>query len=63
MRETDMMSHWGAPEFAFSLPCLDPVRERDVIDRIRLELAGRLSTSDLLGSTAGFGIVDAVTCA
>lgn len=42
---------------------LNPAQANDVIDRIRLGLAARLSTSDLPTFTVSFGIVDADACA
>lgn len=63
LRETDLMARWGGEEFAFAFRDLDATQARDVIDRIRLELSARLSTSDLPGFTASFGIVAADSCA
>ncbi len=63
LRETDLMARWGGEEFAFAFRDLDATQARDVIDRIRLELSARLSTSDLPGFTASFGIVAADCCA
>ncbi|MEK7425173.1 MAG: diguanylate cyclase [Actinomycetota bacterium] len=62
VRQSDVIARWGGEEFAFAFPNLDPVEARDVIDRMRLELAGRLSTSDLPGFTVSFGIVAADEC-
>jgi diguanylate cyclase (GGDEF)-like protein len=63
IRETDLMGRWGGEEFAFSFLGLDPTQARDTLDRIRLELAVRLSTSDLPGFTVSYGIVAADECA
>jgi diguanylate cyclase (GGDEF)-like protein len=63
LRQTDLMGRWGGEEFAFAFTNIDPVQAQATIDRIRLELAARLSTSDLPGFTASFGIVDASSCA
>jgi diguanylate cyclase (GGDEF)-like protein len=63
LRHTDLIGRWGGEEFAFAFTDLDPEQAQATIDRIRLELSVRLSTSDLPGFTASFGIVDAAGCA
>ena len=63
LRQSDLMARWGGEEFAFVFCELEPAQTRDVLDRIRLELSARLSTSDLPGFTCSFGIVDAERCA
>ncbi len=63
LRQNDLMARWGGEEFAFAFADLDPTDTTAVIDRIRLELAARLSTSDLPGFTASYGIVAAERCA
>jgi diguanylate cyclase (GGDEF)-like protein len=63
LRQGDLMARWGGEEFAFAFCDLDPVQARNVLDRIRLELAAILSTSDLPGFTCSFGIVDTERCA
>jgi diguanylate cyclase (GGDEF)-like protein len=63
LRSTDLMARWGGEEFAFAFCELGPQQADDIIDRVRLELAARLSTSDLPGFTVSFGIVDAERCA
>ena len=63
LRHTDLMCRWGGEEFAFAFSEVTPTQARDSIDRIRLELSARLSTSDLPGFTVSFGIVDAHRCA
>ena len=63
LRQDDMMARWGGEEFALAFANLDPADTNAVIDRIRLELAARLSTSDLPGFTASYGIVAADMCA
>ena len=63
LRSTDLMARWGGEEFAFAFCDLEPSQARDAIDRIRLELAARLSTSDLPAFTVSFGIVAADACA
>ncbi|MEY2552290.1 MAG: hypothetical protein QOC57_150, partial [Ilumatobacteraceae bacterium] len=63
LREGDLIARWGGEEFAFAFVNLDPQSACDAIDRIRLELAGRLSTSDLPRFTVSFGVVAASECA
>ncbi|MCU1366250.1 MAG: hypothetical protein JWN39_1889 [Ilumatobacteraceae bacterium] len=63
LRQSDLMARWGGEEFAFAFCDLDPNDANALIDRIRLELAARLSTSDLPGFTASYGIVAAGQCA
>ena len=63
LRQNDLMARWGGEEFAFAFTDLDPTNTDAIIDRIRLELAARLSTSDLPGFTASYGIVAAEQCA
>lgn len=62
LRDGDLIARWGGEEFAFAFANLDPEKARDAIDRIRLELAVRLSTSDLPSFTVSFGIVAADEC-
>jgi diguanylate cyclase (GGDEF)-like protein len=63
LRQTDLMARWGGEEFALALCDLNPPQARDIIDRIRLGLSVRLSTSDLPAFTVSFGIVDTDACA
>lgn len=63
LRANDLMARWGGEEFALAFCDLTPGQAADIIDRIGLELAARLSTSDLPGFTVSFGIVDAERCA
>ena len=63
LRQSDIMARWGGEEFAFAFADLEPGQADAVIDRIRLELAARLSTSDLPGFTVSFGLVAAQHCA
>lgn len=63
LRQNDLMGRWGGEEFAFAFCDITPAQAQSTIDRIRLELSARLSTSDLPGFTASFGIVDASNCA
>jgi diguanylate cyclase (GGDEF)-like protein len=62
LRQTDLMARWGGEEFAFAFCELNPSQANEVIDRIRLGLGARLSTSDLPTFTVSFGIVDADAC-
>jgi diguanylate cyclase (GGDEF)-like protein len=62
LRQSDVIARWGGEEFALALPGLDPDEAAAVIDRIRLELAARLSTSDLPGFTVSYGVVAAHEC-
>jgi diguanylate cyclase (GGDEF)-like protein len=63
LREGDLIARWGGEEFSFAFVNLDPQAACLAIDRIRLELAGRLSTSDLPRFTVSFGVVAADACA
>ncbi len=63
LREGDLIARWGGEEFSFAFVNLDPKGACAAIDRIRLELAGRLSTSDLPRFTVSFGVVSAAECA
>jgi diguanylate cyclase (GGDEF)-like protein len=63
LREGDLIARWGGEEFSFAFVNLDPQAACSAIDRIRLELAGRLSTSDLPRFTVSFGVVSADACA
>jgi hypothetical protein len=56
------MARWGGEEFAFAFFELTPEQALEVIDRIRLGLAARLSTSDLPAFTVSYGIVDTQRC-
>lgn len=62
LRQGDLMARWGGEEFAFALVGVSPRAAAEVLDRVRLELSVRLSTSDLPGFTASFGVVDASAC-
>ena len=62
LRESDIMARWGGEEFAIALPGLDADEAAQILDRVRLELGVRLSTSDLPGFTVSFGIVSASEC-
>jgi diguanylate cyclase (GGDEF)-like protein len=63
LRHSDVIGRWGGEEFALALPGLSVAEAHAVIDRIRLELAARLSTSDLPGFTVSYGVVAADQCA
>ncbi|MGZ4671188.1 MAG: diguanylate cyclase [Ilumatobacteraceae bacterium] len=63
LREGDLIARWGGEEFSFAFVNLDAKGACAAIDRIRLELAGRLSTSDLPRFTVSFGVVSAAECA
>jgi diguanylate cyclase (GGDEF)-like protein len=63
LREGDLICRWGGEEFAFAFVNLSAEAARDAIDRIRLELAARLSTSDLPRFTVSFGVVASDECA
>jgi diguanylate cyclase (GGDEF)-like protein len=62
LRQNDLMARWGGEEFALAFTDLNSAQALDIIDRIRLGLAARLSTSDLPGFTVSYGIVDTESC-
>jgi diguanylate cyclase (GGDEF)-like protein len=62
LRQGDLMARWGGEEFAFALVGVGGEDAAEVLDRVRLELSARLSTSDIPGFTASFGVVDATDC-
>lgn len=62
LRQGDLMARWGGEEFAFALVGVSPQAAAEVLDRVRLELSARLSTSDIPGFTASFGVVAAGEC-
>ncbi len=63
LRQDDLLARWGGEEFAFAIVGASAQSAAEVLDRVRLELAARLSTSDIPGFTASFGAVDAAACA
>jgi diguanylate cyclase (GGDEF)-like protein len=63
LRSTDLFARWGGEEFAFALVGLSAEDAAEVLDRVRLELAAKLSTSDLPGFTVSYGIIAADHCA
>ena len=63
LRSNDLMCRWGGEEFAFALVDLAPEEASAVLDRVRMELLARLSTSDLPIFTVSYGIVAADHCA
>jgi len=63
LRQSDLMARWGGEEFAFAFANITPAAASDAIDRIRLQLAARLATSDLPSFTVSFGIVASGDCA
>jgi diguanylate cyclase (GGDEF)-like protein/PAS domain S-box-containing protein len=57
MRDSDIIARWGGEEFVFALPDLDRERAVEVIDRLRLKLAGA-HRGDHPKFTASFGLSD-----
>jgi diguanylate cyclase (GGDEF)-like protein len=62
LRQGDLFARWGGEEFAFAIVGASAESAAEVLDRVRLELSARLSTSDVPGFTASFGVVDTATC-
>ena len=58
LRQGDLLARWGGEEFAFAIVGASAEAAAEVLDRVRLELSVRLSTSDIPGFTASFGVVD-----
>lgn len=63
LRQGDLFARWGGEEFAFAIVGASADSAGEVLDRVRLELSARLSTSDIPGFTASFGVVDTAKCA
>lgn len=57
-RTDDLVARFGGEEFVLALPNTTPDQARDIADRLRVVLAGRLATGDCPVFTASFGIAD-----
>ncbi|MFV1989657.1 MAG: GGDEF domain-containing protein, partial [Acidimicrobiales bacterium] len=62
VREHDVVSRWGGEEFTIALVGSGISEASKSLDRLRVELAGRVATSDSHPFTASFGYVDASAC-
>ena len=62
LRAGDLLARWGGEEFAIAVVGVSAQEAAEVLDRLRLQLAARLATSDIPGFTASFGVVDASAC-
>ena len=57
MRDSDIIARWGGEEFVFALPDLGRERAVEVLDRLRLKLAGA-HHGDHPRFTVSFGVAD-----
>lgn len=57
IREDDWAGRWGGEEFVMYLPELSAVEAREVLDRVRVELARRCGASTLPDVTVSIGVV------
>jgi len=62
LRAGDLLARWGGEEFAIAVVGSSAHEAAEVLDRMRVQLAARLATSDIPGFTASFGVVDATAC-
>ena len=62
LRAGDLLARWGGEEFAIAVVGVSATEAAEVLDRMRVQLAARLATSDIPGFTASFGVVDASAC-
>ncbi len=61
-RSGDLVCRWGGEEFALALLGADTNSAGEMLDRIRVELSGRVATSQLPPFTASYGYVEAGLC-
>lgn len=59
LREVDVVARWGGEEFAALLPKCTAQDAREIIERLRTELAHALVISNTVPFTASFGIAEA----
>lgn len=62
VRDGDLVCRWGGEEFTFALLNSSSEDATTMLDRLRLELSGRISTTDTRPFTASFGYIDATAC-
>jgi len=62
VRSSDVICRWGGEEFTLALVGASEDEAGEMLDRIRLNLMGKLSTSGITPFTASFGYVDAGSC-
>ena len=61
LRPNDLIARWGGEEFAIALPGLSAQDAKDVLDRVRDQLALALMTGESPRYTVSFGIADSFT--
>jgi len=62
VRTTDIVCRWGGEEFTLALVDASENHAREMLDRIRVNLMGKISSSGVVPFTASFGYVDASSC-
>lgn len=62
VRSTDVVCRWGGEEFTFALVGASEEESGEMLDRIRLNLLGKLTSSGVAPFTVSFGYVDAGSC-
>lgn len=61
-RSTDVVCRWGGEEFTLALVDASEDQAREMLDRIKVNLMGKLSSAGIAPFTASFGYVDASSC-
>ncbi len=62
VRERDIVCRWGGEEFTIALVDTNVTDAASMLERLRVELTGRIATSEVNAFTASYGYVDASAC-
>jgi len=62
VRSTDVVCRWGGEEFTLALVGASEEEAGEMLDRIRLNLMGKLSSAGIAPFTVSFGYVDSGSC-